>query len=175
MHGIHSSSVGPASSCTLSSSLGRARTSSPGSSMVNHKGSPAGMWVQITSQVSAKIDPRSYIHFACLLCEKSLPSGSGGHETSQETFFNLLPPGGGPVAQDRKQWEAGKGSSLWPSALQPHCISWGKGEDTQEPHQQGKEAQAKALQGLAFLTNCTTVSVPASASRCKLQPTGKNV
>lgn len=67
----------------------------------------------------------------------------------------------------------GEGSSSWSSAIQPTASS-GQGGDTQEQHRQGKEAPA--LSPYKVQSNqLHTVSVPASASPCKLQSTGKNV
>lgn len=70
-------------------------------------------------------------------------------------------------------WETGKGSSSWSSAIQPTAPSE-QGVDTQEQHQQGKEAPV--LSPYKVQSNqLHAVSVPASASPCKLQSTGKNV
>lgn len=71
------------------------------------------------------------------------------------------------------RWETGEGSSSWSSAIQSTASS-GQGGDIQEQHQQGKEAPA--LSPYKVQSNQPhAVSVPASASPCELQSTGKNV
>lgn len=49
-----------------------------------------------------KLSWQQYGKIQGMSCRKvvpqSLPIGSGGHEASQDMFFNFLPPGGGSVA-----------------------------------------------------------------------------